>query len=1365
MEDQEALLSFASPEDLEQRQQLENQLQLPTIEAVIAPRAVEVAAEAASPPPTLPVRLAPPTGPTDPLPTGDLSVEYRHPHGNEKRLFERREVPLTFSTPYYSHGRVPNEPLRMTSEAADFRAEEMFAYGRRKMKEVRPFKHEYKERIKAMEDRIKAEEEANRMKPIFRVRWWHRKAQVEQRDPTKTLRFTNLTCKPEELLNTKDVVILQLTGCMLGDEAMTWISALMQQSYTLKRVVLQGNFITAEGCKELHQGLRTTKTLLDFDISLNPIGDEGCSIICGALIENNKTSSVYKVNFSTCDLSPSSNFPLARLIRDFRPLTCLLLWRNRLGNPTASSGSGISVIFEELRSASKLKLIDLTANNINDHDASSHANAREAEIRRMRALEVERRSHEIRIEKLSTEVEERKSRAVWDDEKVAIAALEKELNQEKVKLRITVDLEKKACPVVPQDELDWKARVEKFTGHTITDTKTKMRLVLTANHSVMPQTLKRLAEFYDLSPTPDATSFVTMHRRYDELVVPRRELGAEYAGPRDMEVFDEYDVWNYGQDTRDVEKERQRHESLREWHDDNRVRRATTKGPELIKFKMSAAQLQKTETGPDAAKQPQVVEKEEVVIGPDGQPVHVAKKLETQTSRKLLTTAVSHGDADRGVNTAEQLKPRVKGKTVTTEKVTGPEVTVVIADRNREHVASAAHEAARRSIAEARASSFSSPKAESKVATPRDLKKDSLPATWTAKEGATPKRRDDTQKAVSFASEVEEPKKQETRKAVPPPIPTISNDNEIDLGGEDVESTGEEEGAEVKEEKPAKKTAHVGSSSSSTDSSSDLDEGEYEALFGKAGQAKPQGDEGEEGEGEDVENMFLQRWEVADEAAEQAKKLEARTAELRARLEREQHERLAQSDNLAASALAHSGASSPREPRGTAATAVQPATQVSSPRGSEPKTPVETQPPVPVPPEERRVPDAAPQAPVRQSSVTEPKAVEKVEAKPEAAPVPAAEAPVKDVCVEALLSGIETIHNRWDRIRELGTIGSPSDEDLQKLDRERQKLGSFKKELASQIRADVKKQGKLRVAGTPAEDTVKDFVDDLIKETDLNAGNTDILRAVLECVELDFSQLVAERGLTTIAACDGSQEYLNMLLDIPDVQFDAVELISACFFNQAARIPLTLSLFQHPVVDFAAVAEEVQSNWQEFFEDVASNKRAIPREDRNRRMELLQIMLNRPAYNIALTEGEGRDGQNVVTRAAYEGDDALLALLLQTGKVTDPNAVKADGTTLLMQAVFGNNPKAVQMVLDMPNIDLTYVSENGNALDLATNLKRNPAIVQLLKDRGAKPSGTKLKVKPKPSAKKAPPKPASAAPKAPARASSKNVRKPAGKRK
>jgi hypothetical protein len=482
------------------------------------------------------------------------------PRGNQRHVFEKREAPLCFMQPYYNPivqgpEKVPNEPHRITPALREFRGREVAEHGARRIKEIRRLPTEFKDRIKEVQDREK-QEEAERNKSNARLRWWHTRQSVELRDLLKVMKFNNYTFKPELLLNAKDVVILNLTGCSLHDEAMTWVSTFLQQNGTLRRLTLQGNHITSEGVEFLREGLRKSSSITDLDISLNPIGDNGLNTLISAFSENRRNTKIAKLNISTCNLTPSSGYHVARLIRDFKTIEVIYAWRNRLGAPTNSELAGVGLIFDEMAVSKTLKHIDLSANCLSDSDVAKHATVMEQQARAARLDEIVKRNRKDKIDQLAGQIAEMKAQELWEDEKVILSGLERELVQERAKYKEQLEDDARTKRLKTKD-FEWIERVRRLTGRELADPVVKIRLVLMSNHSVSPMTVSRLSQFYDLNSKDDTQDWIERVRRYDHMLKPRRGVGEayEYRTTEEAEEAGVEAVFDYEADMRRLEED------------------------------------------------------------------------------------------------------------------------------------------------------------------------------------------------------------------------------------------------------------------------------------------------------------------------------------------------------------------------------------------------------------------------------------------------------------------------------------------------------------------------------------------------------------------------------------------------------------------------------------------------------------------------------------------------------------------------------------------------------------------------------------------------------------------------------------------
>ena len=332
----------------------------------------------------------------------------------------------------------------------------------------------------------------------------------------------------------------------------------------------------------------------------------------------------------------------------------------------------------------------------------------------------------------------------------------------------------------------------------------------------------------------------------------------------------------------------------------------------------------------------------------------------------------------------------------------------------------------------------------------------------------------------------------------------------------------------------------------------------------------------------------------------------------------------------------------------------------------------------------------------------------------------------RSMLISLLKEGLIEMNRYQHKIKELGEIGSPSDDDIALLRAEKEKFGSAKKLFAKRLKNECGEgvaRGEIEAESELSEMAV-DFLEQLVKETDRATGSTELLRMILCFLQHHFEsfqigQSIGGRGLCELAASDGSMDFLRVFLECPEVEFEPIELLSLAFYNQSVRIPCTLLVLNSGRVDLGAIVDDIQDPLQEFFEDVASAKRAIPREDRKERMELLETIIGftggegLPKLD---PESEGPDGQTVFTRACFEGDLPLVELLLKSDLCGDVGAPRSSGSTALMAAVVGNSVDVVQHLLKLPAVrkSMNYKSKDGSAMDLARLLKRDAKIVKAL---------------------------------------------------
>jgi hypothetical protein len=1140
-------------------------------------------------------------------------------HGNDRDVFERRKAPLCFTQPYYSPVisgdlKIENEPRRMTDESRGDRGKEVVLFGARRQKEVRRLPSEFKDKIKDAGDRIKEEEAAG--KKHQKLRWWHTRANEEQRDLLKTMKFQNTTFSPEGLLNAKDIVVLNMTGCAVGNEAMSWVSTFLQQNHTLRRCILQGNKLTADGIMNLYPGLRATHSLTDLDVSLNPIGDEGMNHLVSAFSENLRNTKIAKINVSTCDLSPSSGYHLSRLIRDFKSMEVVLAWRNRIGCPTDSEMAGVNLILDELCATTRIKLMDLSCNNLSEDIVARHATMMEQVARKKRLEDIEKHKRAGKIDVMTSEVLAMRSKELWEDEKVELLGMERELELEKKKYREQLDQDAKSKKM-KQKDFEWRAKIKEWTGRELIDTEHKVRLVVNGNHSITPMTRQRLAQFYDVSTQVDYNEFIDRPRKYDALIKPRRQVGDEYVFIADAGGADAHNVFDFESDM--LRRERLEREARSKEMDELRSRGIDATAVLEERLRGFATKPRTADSGHRSA------------ASGDTQSLDATKR-EPATPLKAAPV-----DEDRA-----QAKDVAFLQDIPSDSI-APSASVAVQKRTARRQPAAASKG-RRGRDESRQIGMS---------TNRSASKERKGSRGVRAEASDAFQDDD-----------------------------YEGGHDITVGGDDDDDDDDD--------------INQSGAMSARGQQGDAVEG-FDDLIGD--------DDDDEGAGNELFAKLMMTDEHHAAAVDEVQsKLELRMNQMRERLlEKASAARVELADedrgNFMASTMVKEASAVLIAPDATTGELVVSVKADASVDGV-----------------------AAEKLQEAVALVNSPRQPAE-EAGAGAAPGSSRGGSTKvanelaQIGEKLVREGVLQVIKFWEQIRTLGEIGSPSDADIAKLQDTKRQANVFKQSLADRVLGLPQKV----CTGADDVDFFINFMEDLVKETDREDGNAQLLAALLEQIDADFGSLFEERGLAATAACDGSIAFLKTMLDTETVRFDAVDLVSSCFFNQGQRIPLSHLVVASGRIDFTEFADDLAELWQEFFEDVASTKRAIPREDRTGRNELLAAMLANEAMSFdALIDGT--DGNTCFSRACAEGDVDVAMLLINHGKVTDVNHANADGMTALMSAVLGNSADVVQVLLGsttLGDVDVNAVSSNGSALDLATLLGRDKEIVTLLTEHGA----------------------------------------------
>jgi len=313
----------------------------------------------------------------------------------------------------------------------------------------------------------------------------------------------------------------------------------------------------------------------------------------------------------------------------------------------------------------------------------------------------------------------------------------------------------------------------------------------------------------------------------------------------------------------------------------------------------------------------------------------------------------------------------------------------------------------------------------------------------------------------------------------------------------------------------------------------------------------------------------------------------------------------------------------------------------------------------------------------------------------------------------SIMQSVRQLRKRAEEIHMLSQKGSPTDDDLKKLEDAKSKMSKEKIAAAKTIQGLASSAAALKSLDDDLKNEIQEFFEDMVGEGDHIEGNAAFAQALIDKIPLDWAEFVSSKHLDSVAAYDGSLEYLELFLALEGLETDAVDLLQNAMFNQSRRIPAVMTVMKYePQLKLEEIVDEVLDTWQEFFEDICSQAKSIPREDRTGRMELITLMIHHEVLTVDPMR-EGADGQTVFSRAAKEGDIPLMKLLLKECKI-DVNKVSTDTTTALIQAVVANEVESVKLILAQPKINVGHVSQEGSALFLARALHRDAAIVKAL---------------------------------------------------
>ena len=1168
-------------------------------------------------------------------------------HGNDCHMFERRQAPLCFVQPYFHHvplgpEKVLKVPRRMTTEMFEDRGNEALLYAGRRLNDCRRLQFEDKDRIKETTERDRLAREQRNARPQDSLRWWQTRAALEERDLLRTLQAQNGRFKPELLLNAKDIVICNLTGCKLGDEAMNWVSTFVSQNGTLRRLNLQANKITVDGVNNLYAGLRETKSLIDLDISLNPLGDDGLAALVGAFTENMRFTKIQKLNLSTCDLSPSACYHIQRLIRDFPTLEVLLLWRNRLGVVTAGDASqktsnyggaagnassgvfgsasgdylvtGLQLILDELKHNTTLLHLDLSCNNIGELIFSQHATMKEQEARQSRLAEIDQHKKRSKIDILTTQVEEMRRTATYEDEKIVLANMEAELAGERARYRQELEQEKAKAKQKKDAETQYRELMKATTGRTLIDVKRKLRIVLAGNPSVQPQTFARLKPFYDLTTVADYEAFVSAPRKFDNIVRSYRRPGDFNAEkPETYNVFDFEDELLIKERQQREARTKEMEELRRKGYDATAILEERLRGVTPGRRARTPSRTNGSNGSRDVTPRGRDGGAADPLSGTLGfTPRHNAGGLTprgvNRSPRDLFSTPSGAGAALEGSQFLQL--------PTATAPLGSPAAVDISAAPTQQASITLAYDSGVDSTA-----STGSQRTGGKRAQRRTKRSHAATDRAVAVIPTSPKKKD----PYSITKEELYAKKREEELAAADPEVTTYDDFDRMIA-EDAGGAGQDDDGQ--------------------------NDGDSEAFLKLRAMLAEEDDS------------------AAQHQAEMQRKIEAKLAEVRQRI-----------DDRAAAVASSLPPQAPEE-------------EMLEETGEEVVEVAE---------------DGAMTMKVSQDDVVAAASVAED-----------GSAAASDTATSLFIDGIKAVKRMWAAIRQISERGSPSDDDTAQLHKEQTRVSRFCSDFAAQL-AEV--QGGI-VIPDDAMELCCGFFEDILKSTDRDASFVALAEAMLNVAGIDFPTLCESRGLVALVAADASAQFFQLLLRYPGMRYDPNEVALACFYHQQYRIPLAHIFLTHPSVDLSGCVDDLQPAWQEFFEDIASHKRAIPNEDRSQRDELIKVMLEHPAGFAIDAEILGSDGRTCFTRACAEGDGYVITMLGFNGKIKDVNLrTSPTGLTPLMHAVMSRVTDAVLAVFDLGlEVDVNAVSSDagGSALTIATMLRCDDAIVSALKEHGAK---------------------------------------------
>eukprot|EP01063_Lacrimia_lanifica_P015502 TRINITY_DN2223_c0_g5_i1.p1 TRINITY_DN2223_c0_g5~~TRINITY_DN2223_c0_g5_i1.p1 ORF type:complete len:647 (+),score=281.60 TRINITY_DN2223_c0_g5_i1:78-2018(+) len=313
---------------------------------------------------------------------------------------------------------------------------------------------------------------------------------------------------------------------------------------------------------------------------------------------------------------------------------------------------------------------------------------------------------------------------------------------------------------------------------------------------------------------------------------------------------------------------------------------------------------------------------------------------------------------------------------------------------------------------------------------------------------------------------------------------------------------------------------------------------------------------------------------------------------------------------------------------------------------------------------------------------------------------------------------VEEVEQLDKSIYEMGQIGSPSDDDLQRRDDAIKERSALLMEMAGLFDA---MDGTDVVVPFAQEEKLADCFGNVMARGDGEDGATEFTGALLKRVKPDFlHEVLDERNLFVEAVGDGSVIFLSQLLGDARLHsvnaFDIPEIVAGSCYSQMARIPLLEVCLKH--LNFKPVADDLSPVLEEFLHAVLDDTKAFPKENRESLVPVVESILSLDFLEIDPCSND-QSGKTMFSKICAGGNLQLLSLFqAKAPAAVQPTAALPDGTTPLIQAVFKDKPDMVTALLKVDGCDVDAEFDIGTALGVASALKRE-AIIGILKAAGA----------------------------------------------